>query len=286
MDVTRFFLESRYLPATEVAYGRFLRFVGVWLKAEGLDLSGLTPEHYRRFLDSRDWISSTEYHCTCAVKAIMRHHIGDDHSLRKFKIRRIDPGPQRTLKTQEVRLLVDSLATSRRADKRNLPLVLLMLDSGLRSAEVVGLLRRNVDLEERNLSVIGKGGKWRTAVFSEMTRAALVRWDQIREEVALPTTKTVFCGMGGLKPGSPLTKDGLRSIFRAMGSRSGVNGLSPHVMRRTFATLGIRQGASSRLVQVAGGWASLLQVQRYSQDIEAQDFDGYYATNVLEAKVD
>ena len=60
-----------------------------------------------------------------------------------------------------------------------------------------------------------------------------------------------------------------------------VHNLSPHVLRRTFATLAIRNGAPTRVVQVAGGWANLSEVQRYSQAIEAQDFDGYSATNVI-----
>lgn len=282
LDTKRFFLESRFLPSTEISYGRFLRFVSDWLELEGLTLEELTPEQCRRFLDSRNWIGSTEYHCTCAVRALMRHHLGEDHPLKNFKIRRIDPGPQRTLSTREVQELVGSLDTNRKADKRNLPLVLLMLDSGLRSNEVVGLLTEHISLGDKRLHVLGKSAKWRTAIFSDMTRAALGRWLQIRQGIALPKTDTLFCSMGGGRPGTPLTRDGLRAIFRAMGSRAGIHGLSPHVLRRTFATLAIRQGASSRLVQVAGGWSSLLMVQRYTQDIGPEDFNAYFATNVLQ----
>jgi hypothetical protein len=52
-------------------------------------------------------------------------------------------------------------------------------------------------------------------------------------------------------------------------------------MRRTFATLSLRQGASTRIVQVAGGWANIQEVVRYSQALEPADFDGYFASNVI-----
>ncbi|MCK4692865.1 MAG: tyrosine-type recombinase/integrase [Anaerolineales bacterium] len=87
--------------------------------------------------------------------------------------------------------------------------------------------------------------------------------------------------MGGNRPGTALTPDGLRSIFRALGAKSGLPNLSPHVLRHTFATLAIRQGASSKLVQVAGGWSSLLMVERYTQAIKPEDFQNHFATNVL-----
>ena len=103
----------------------------------------------------------------------------------------------------------------------------------------------------------------------------------IRKEVAKPEVPTLFVSMGGNRPGTALTPDGLRSIFRALGAKSGLPNLSPHMLRRTFATLAIRQGASSKLVQVAGGWSSLLMVERYAQAIKPEDYQNHFATNVL-----
>lgn len=158
---------------------------------------------------------------------------------------------------------------------------MVMLDTGLRAAEVCGLLLKHLEISNRRLWVEGKGGKWREAIYSERTAVYLEDWLTIRAGIALPETPTVFCSMGGLKPGSPLTADGLRSIFSAMGKRAGIPWLGPHVLRRTFATLAIRQGASTRLVQVAGGWANIQMVVRYTQALQPNDFDGYFASNVI-----
>ena len=281
MNIDQFLLEFPRRDTTKVAYRRFLRFFSDWHLTQDFPLSELSPARWQDFLTTRNWGGGTPYHCWQALKAYLKWEFGADHPCKGMTVYRPDPGPQRTLDAKEVKTLIASIETTRKAGRRDLPMVLLMLDSGLRAAEVCGLLVKHLEIPNRRLWVEGKGGKWREAIYSERTAVYLEDWLSIRARIALPETRTVFCGMGGLKPGSALTRDGLRSIFAALGRRAGIEGLSPHVMRRTFATLAIRQGASSRVVQVAGGWSSLLMVQRYTQAIQPADFDGYFATNVI-----
>lgn len=281
MNIEAFLIEFGSRDSTKNAYSRFLRFFNDWHQSQDFPLFELSPARWQDFLSTRDWGGGTPYHCWQALKAFLKWEFGENFPCKGMYVYRPDPGPQRTLDAKEVRTLIASIDTTTKAGSRDLPLVLLMLDTGLRAAEVCGLLLEHLEIPNRRLWVEGKGGKWREAIYSERTAVYLEDWLSIRSRVALPETKTVFCGMGGLNPGSPLTSDGLRSIFRAMGKRAGIAGLSPHVLRRTFATLAIRQGAPSRVVQVAGGWSNLAMVQRYTQAIQPADFDGYFATNVI-----
>ena len=281
VKIELFLLEFNGRESTHVNYGRFLRFFNEWFQTQDFILSELSPARWEAFLATRNWGGGTPYNCWQAIKAYLKWEFGRDYPCKRMHVYRPDPGPQRTLDTSEVKQLIAAIDTTSQAGKRNLPLVLLMLDTGLRAQEVSGLLLKHLEIPKRRLWVEGKGGKWREAVYSERTAVYLEDWLAIRAQITLPDNTTVFCGMGGLKPGSALTKDGLRSVFRAMGKRAGIAGLSPHVMRRTFATLAIRQGASTRLVQVAGGWANIEMVQRYTQDIRPADFDGFFATNLI-----
>ena len=133
----------------------------------------MQPIHFRSFLKTRNWESSTRYHCWNAAKSFLRWRYGEKHPALILRIKRDDPGPQRTLTADEVRKLVSSIDTTTRAGKRDLPLVLLMLDSGLRASEICSLELKNLDLDNKRLNVRGKGGKWREAVFSDLTRAFL-----------------------------------------------------------------------------------------------------------------
>jgi len=279
------FLKSQgYTEQTAVNYRRMLGYFFEWFDEKSIALADFTADHFIEYLETKDW-GATEYQALHSLKSFLRWQYGEDHPFvasvrsKKLRIRREDPGPQRTLSVEEVNKLLDMLESSRaRSAKRDLPMVLLMLDTGLRSSEVCSLELENLELDNRRLTVLGKGRKWRTVVFSEETRVALKRWLKIRNKTSRDDTTRLFVGMGGSTPGGPVTRDGLRAIFRSMGKRAGIEGLSPHVLRRTFATLAIQRGASTRLVQVAGGWSSVALVERYSQALSAEDFDGYFAS--------
>ena len=76
-----------------------------------------------------------------------------------------------------------------------------------------------------------------------------------------------------------MTRFGLNVTFRNLGKSSGIGPLSPHDFRRTFATLSLQGGAPTRLVQLAGRWNSVKEVERYSQALSAQDFEPYSPMN-------
>jgi integrase len=69
-------------------------------------------------------------------------------------------------------------------------------------------------------------------------------------------------------------------IVRRWGEKLGFR-LSPHDLRRTFTTLSLKNGAPSRLVQVAGRWSSIEMVERYSQAITPGEYDDYFPTSKL-----
>ena len=184
------------------------------------------------------------------------------------------------LNAEEVRKLVSSLSTTTARGQRDLVMVLLMLDTGLRAHEVCRLKARHVNLSERTLQVQTKGGKWRSKVFSDVTGAFMAAYlEDFRQ--GNRGVEEVFVSIGGIRPGTALSKDGLRSIFRTLGRMARIESLSPHVLRRTFATLAFLNGAPTRLIQEAGGWSTLAQVERYMQSLRPEDFDGYFAANIL-----
>jgi integrase len=76
-----------------------------------------------------------------------------------------------------------------------------------------------------------------------------------------------------------LTTGGLRPVMRGWAKSAGIGRLSPHDLRRTFATVAIRLGAPSRIVQVAGRWSRLEMVERYTRTIEAADMDPWFPVN-------
>jgi integrase len=145
-------------------------------------------------------------------------------------------------------------------------------DIGLRASEICRLKVDQVDLEGLTLTVKVKGSKYQTKVFTPETADHLRAWLDVRASIARPGVRTVFVAIRGIKPGTPMNSDGLRSVFRKMSEKAGIPLISPHVMRRTMATLAIRAGAPTRLVQVQGGWSSVRMVERYTGALRPEDF--------------
>lgn len=108
----------------------------------------------------------------------------------------------------------------------------LMLFSGLRSAEVLGLRVRDVDIGRGWARVVGKGNKER-AVPLDAQVAGLVQTYLLVER---PQTDAVelFVVAKGAHRGQPLTAAGLRTVFRYHRDRAGVPAGHPHALRHTF----------------------------------------------------
>lgn len=187
---------------------------------------------------------------------------------------RVRPRQQRSLTADELGRVLAACDSSSDKGRRDLALLCLMVDTGLRASEVCRLRLADVDLGRCALRVIIKGGRESGAVFTRYTAAQLAAWFDVRSRYAGEGVGEAFVSLGGLRRGTALTREGLRTEILKIGARAGVT-LSPHDLRRTFATLSTLAGASARVVQVAGRWSSLAMVERYTAAIAAEAIRGY-----------
>ena len=134
---------------------------------------------------------------------------------------------------------------------------------------------RYLDLQERRLSVVVKGGQWQAGVFSEWTGRYLAAWLDVR--AGLRTCGySFFVSIRGKTPGHQLTRGGMNKVVGEWADRAGLAALSPHDLLRSFASVSTKAGAPTRLLQVAGRWADIEMVERYTQDLDAEDFSPYF----------
>jgi integrase/recombinase XerC len=109
-------------------------------------------------------------------------------------------------------------------------MLLLFLDSGIRRAEQNQLRVTDIDLENRRLRVVGKGGKIGMAPFSAKTAKALWAW--LIDRKALAKTDRLWV----TEEGNPFSVEGLVSWFARLKKRAGVNGQGGiHRLRHTAA---------------------------------------------------
>lgn len=274
-DVDRFLTEQDYSPATNAAYGYHLMRLAEWLDDVCIPPHKLTAALLRTYLSANGWANNTQRQAGNAAKSFLRWRYGATHPCLTVKLPRDDSPPGRTLEQVEVDRLMAIFDTSKPVGWRDLSMIALMVETGLREAEVCRLELDFLNLRARHLDVIAKRRKWREGVFSTITAQYLDIWLNARKEIAHKDNPYVFVGIGGKTPGQKMTPGGLRANFRRMGMRADIGKISPHVMRRTMATLLIESGAPTRLVQVLGAWEDIQMVVRYTRKLKPQQIERY-----------
>lgn len=178
--------------------------------------------------------------------------------------------PQRTLTEAEISALLAVCKGDRPREVRDRAIIVLLVDTGLRAMELCGIQLSNVSLHHHKISIIGKGGEKEEVFFSHQTGLYLKEWLKVR--TGMNTSHDfLFVGIGGLTPGQPLTPRGLRIILKNLGKKAGIEQVHPHAFRRSFATLRIKQGQSTRSVQRLGRWKNLATFERYTQALLKDD---------------
>ena len=127
----------------------------------------------------------------------------------------------------------------------------LMLLSGLRSAEVLGLLAADVDIGRRWVRVVGKGDKERRVPI-DVDVAGAIQTYLLAERPETAST-ALFVVAKGPNRGRPLTPAGLRTVFRYHRERAAVPAGHPHALRHSFGTALAEAGVDLSVIQALMG---------------------------------
>jgi site-specific recombinase XerD len=277
-DTGRFCDDRNFSGHTRRSYVWMLVRLERWIDRRSLKIESLTVDNFKAFLTEQEWSNSSQYIAVCAARSYVRWRYGSCHPLLELRFRRQKTRPGRTLnETQTVKLL-SSIDTRSPRGIRDLAMVTLMLDTGLREGEICRLDVRHVDMAHRTLTVICKGGEWETATFFDYTASCLGNWLSVRGQLSQKLQLSYKCFVA-LDTGRGLSENGLRHRFIRLGKLAGLGALSPHDLRRTFATLALKGGASTRLVQVAGRWKNIQMVERYSRALEPSALQPFSPVN-------
>lgn len=154
---------------------------------------------------------------------------------------------------------------------RDRALLELLYSAGLRISEAVAADVDDVDVDDRTIRVLGKGGQVRIAPFGAFAEQRLTRWLQARTDLT-PRSPALFLNARGQR----LTRQGAWKIIAAHAERVGLAGrVSPHTLRHCFATHLLDGGADVRAVQELLGHASVTTTQIYTQVSRRMLLDAY-----------
>ena len=138
---------------------------------------------------------------------------------------------------------------------RDLALLDFLYCTGCRVSEVSRLDIMDIDFEQRECVVLGKGNKERTVYLSEVAAMHLQEYLSTR----MDTEEALFVGKGSKR----LTKNGIEARLKQIGKAAGVDNVHPHRYRRTLATNLLDRGMNIQDVAQILGHADLKTTQVY-----------------------
>ena len=168
----------------------------------------------------------------------------------------------------------DSLAS------RDQAILYLLYYSGMRAHELVTLDVQSISLKERAVRVLGKGNKERLIPFTVDCQKVIKAYlDKERMEL-LKKSKEPTAALFLNANGERLTTRGLEYILDAIEEKTGLYvGLHPHILRHSFATHLLENGADLRVIQELLGHESINATQVYTHVTEEAMKETYMATH-------
>jgi integrase/recombinase XerD len=142
-----------------------------------------------------------------------------------------------------------------------------MFGSGLRLSEVLNLKKAEIDHQEGQLMVLGKGGKVRTTFLAPAAQESIERYLELRGQDSCPY---LFISFSRNRPKEekkwkPLTSRMAQMMLQNYATGLGIyKHITPHTLRHSFATKILFEGGDLRSVQTLLGHSSISTTQIYT----------------------
>ena len=270
---------ARLAPRTVDAYRRDLTAVATAL---GKPVAAANQEDLERHLAdlrAQGLASTTIARRAAALRSFFRHQtlLGSrpENPAAELDLPRRTRRLPRTLSAGEAERLVEAARGTTPRALRDHALVELLYGAGLRVSEAVGLEKGGVDLEDRFVRTVGKGGKERVVPIGRQAAEAIRRYlAHGRPHLDRRHRPELFLNAQG----GPLTRAGAFLILRKVAGKAGLEPerVHPHLLRHSFATHLLEGGADLRSVQEMLGHADLATTELYTHVTDKRRRDAYF----------
>jgi len=259
---------ERGLAANSVeSYARDLTRLKSWAGKGNLEIIELTRQDLRRFIAdlSREGLSATSVGRTVsAIRGFYKFLLLDGH-IKRHPAEDLS-APQKGfylpkfLNQTDVEALLAAPDVSTETGLRDKAILELMYAAGLRVSEVVDLQLGSVDLDAGILTCKGKGAKTRRVPVGKSAVEWLKCYLIARRRMEKTQVQNIFVNSAG----NSLTRQTIFSFVKEYAEKIGLEDVSPHTLRHSFATHLIQNRADVRSVQQMLGHADISTTQIYT----------------------
>ncbi len=266
--------EKRFSVHTIISYEADLLSFFTYLKKnyDGPQLSAITPSFIRSWLaelKNSKLTSRSIVRKISTLRSFFKYHLKRGNIVSIPTTNLISPKISRRLpvfvKESETRQILENLEKSTE-DWKTLNasmLIKLLYATGMRISELLNLKENQIDPGRFQIRVLGKGNKERIIPVTGEVIRAIKTYQQLKANTLEPLTEVLLVSEKGKKL---YAKYAWILVNKYLGAASTLDKKSPHVLRHTFATHLMNNGAELNAVKELLGHASLAATQVYTHN--------------------
>lgn len=262
------------LAANSVAsYDHDLSRLGKWSEKNHLALISLSRQHLREWLidlGGEKLSENSRRRLISAVRGFFKFLMFDGHITKNPAEDLVAPQKgvylPRFLNRTEIEMLLAAPDTSTEIGLRDRAILELMYASGLRVSEAVHLKINDVDIDSGIVTTTGKGSKTRRVPVGASAIEWLISYLTLRRKKENIEIGNMFVNNNG----NPLTRQAIYLSISEHAEKCGLDGVSPHTLRHSFATHLVQNNADIRSVQQMLGHADISTTQIYTHITSTQ----------------
>lgn len=160
--------------------------------------------------------------------------------------------------------LISKVDTSTPEGLRYFCILLILYDNGMRVSELVMIKIAEIDFQNKNIKVVGKGRKERLVPITFFTSKYIIRYlDRARSKICPNDSPYLFANSDG----EPISKNSVQQFMRRLLAKSGLRVVkfSPHILRHSFATQYLANGGNLFYLKAILGHKSITTTLKYTQ---------------------
>jgi site-specific recombinase XerD len=156
-------------------------------------------------------------------------------------------------------------------ERRDAAMLRLLIATGMRAGELMGMAATDLDRDAGIAYVVGKGRRPRACPYGAKAATALDRYLRMRARHPQAATEALWLGKRGA-----MGTSGLRQVLERRTGEAGVDHIHPHQLRHTFAHEYLSEGGNEGDLMHLAGWRSRQMLQRYGASAAAGRADAAY----------